>query len=126
MTNIKQLLGHIASEHLSIPTLEPRKSDSLDFHQVSVWAVEAALNAAFEAGRNSDYIDAILALRHQIAVIWSIEDVQEIRPDLTEEQAWDVLQETRRRHDATLGISWDTLEFHANSMFGDAPETDNE
>ena len=50
MTNSKQLIGQIASEYLSIPTLEPRKSDSLDFHQVSVWAVEAALNAAFEAG----------------------------------------------------------------------------
>lgn len=28
-----------------------RKSDSLDFHEVSVWGLEAALNAAFEAGQ---------------------------------------------------------------------------
>ncbi len=29
----------IASKHLNIPTLRTRKSDSLDFHDVSVWAV---------------------------------------------------------------------------------------
>src|SRR5262249_34547065 len=108
-------------------TLDTRGSDNLDFHTVAVWAVEAALNAAFEAGRNStpsDPIDieAILAKRDQVAVIWSIEDVQEIRPDLTLEQAWEVLQRTSSKHDANLGITWQTLENQARSLFGDAPE----
>jgi hypothetical protein len=53
MTQVKLLLGKIASEHLLLPTLECRRSDCLDFHTVSVWAVEAALNAAYEAGRKS-------------------------------------------------------------------------
>ncbi len=53
MTHIKPLLGRLAREHLLIPTLEPRNSDTLDFHTVSVWQVEAALNAAFDAGRRS-------------------------------------------------------------------------
>src|SRR5579875_487057 len=45
-----QLFAAIAKEHLLIPTLETRRSDSLDFHDVAVWQVEAALKAAFDAG----------------------------------------------------------------------------
>lgn len=48
------LLNTIAQEHLNIETLETRNSDRLDFHEVSVWGVEQALLAAFEAGKNSN------------------------------------------------------------------------
>ena len=48
-----QLLQTIATDHLFIETLETRNSDRLDFHDVSVWAVKAALQAAFEAGYQS-------------------------------------------------------------------------
>ena len=44
------LLTQIAQEHLFIDTLETRKSDSLDFHDVSVWGVKEALIAAYQAG----------------------------------------------------------------------------
>ena len=44
------LLTQIAQEHLLIDTLETRKSDSLDFHDVSVWGVKEALIAAYQAG----------------------------------------------------------------------------
>ena len=44
------LLTRIAQEHLFINTLETRKSDSLDFHDVSVWGVKEALIAAYQAG----------------------------------------------------------------------------
>ena len=53
----------------------------------------------------------------QIAIIWSIEDVHSVRPDLTDEQAFDVLQAVERRHDATIGVNWDTLSHHAESLF---------
>ncbi len=48
-----QLLQTIATDLLFIETLETRNSDRLDFHDVSVWAVKAALRAAFEAGQQS-------------------------------------------------------------------------
>ena len=48
-----QQLQQIALDHLFIATLETRSSDRLDFHDVSVWAIKAALQAAFEAGRNA-------------------------------------------------------------------------
>ncbi|WP_428548460.1 DUF6900 domain-containing protein [Profundibacter sp.] len=44
------LLASIAQKPLFIETLEERKSDSLDFHEVSVWGIQAALEAAYAAG----------------------------------------------------------------------------
>jgi len=44
------LLARIAQEHLFIETLQTRNSDRLDFHDVSVWAVQSALMAAYQAG----------------------------------------------------------------------------
>ena len=49
-TKIEKLLEQIAKEHLRIETLETRRSDSLDFHDCSVWGVKAALEAAYSAG----------------------------------------------------------------------------
>jgi len=63
------------------------------------------------------YVCDLLARHHHIAVIWSIEDVQSIRTDLTEEQAWEVLQQVRDIHDAEWGINWTTLEQTADDMF---------
>jgi site-specific DNA-adenine methylase len=41
----------IARQHLHIETLQARHADRLDFHEVAVWSIEAALKAAFEAGQ---------------------------------------------------------------------------
>lgn len=49
----ENLLQQIALDHLFIDTLETRKSDRLDFHEVSVWGVKSALMAAYEAGRQA-------------------------------------------------------------------------
>jgi hypothetical protein len=43
-------IREIAAKHLHIETLETRRSDSLDFHEVAVWSVKAALAAAYDAG----------------------------------------------------------------------------
>ena len=48
---IQDLFEKIALDHLFIQTLETQMSDRLDFHEVSVWGVKCALQAAFEAGR---------------------------------------------------------------------------
>jgi hypothetical protein len=47
---LDELLAAIAKETLHIDTLETRRSDSLDFHDVAVWSVKAALEAAYRAG----------------------------------------------------------------------------
>jgi len=50
MKPLDQHFADIAREHLNIETLKPRRSDALDFHDVAVWQVVAALKAAFDAG----------------------------------------------------------------------------
>ena len=50
MSKLEQLLTQIAQSKLGIETLETRKSDSLDFHDVAVWCLRDALEAAFSAG----------------------------------------------------------------------------
>lgn len=49
----EDIFTQIAQQHLNIETLMERKSDSLDFHEVAVWSVRDALDAAFEAGRKA-------------------------------------------------------------------------
>jgi hypothetical protein len=46
----QQTLEQIARQLLGMATLETRNSDSLDFRDLAVWSVEAALRAAYEAG----------------------------------------------------------------------------
>ena len=48
---IDELLAEIAKKHLNLETLETRNSDSLDFHDVAVWAIKDALQDAYEAGK---------------------------------------------------------------------------
>ncbi|MCZ8257035.1 MAG: hypothetical protein O9327_15405 [Polaromonas sp.] len=50
MSKLEQLLTQIAQSKLGIETLETRKSDRLDFHDVAVWCLRDALEAAFNAG----------------------------------------------------------------------------
>jgi hypothetical protein len=61
-------------------------------------------------------IHEILAEQGKIAVIWSIEDVKSVRPDLTEAQSWEVLQQVEKYHDCNYGITWDTLSIHASGL----------
>lgn len=51
--NTDQLFLDIAKEYFFIETLDERKSDSLDFHEVSVWGIKDALSAAYEAGKKA-------------------------------------------------------------------------
>ena len=46
-------LMEIAERHLFLETLETRNWDRLDFHDIAVWAIRSALEAAFEAGRRA-------------------------------------------------------------------------
>jgi len=67
-------------------------------------------------------IHEILESQKQIAVIWSIEDVREIRPDLNENQAWKVLKKCEESHDANEGITWITLEATASILYSEEIE----
>ena len=44
------LILDIATRHFFVETLDTRNSDRLDFHDVAVWAMRAALTEAYAAG----------------------------------------------------------------------------
>ena len=72
---------------------------------------------------SSDDIHSLLADRGWIAIFWSYEDVLSVRPDLSRDQAWDVLASCRKYHDAEIGINWEVLKVVADDLFPEAPAT---
>ena len=61
--------------------------------------------------------EALAKLGYYCASFWHIDDVLEVRPDLTEERCKEVLEQCERRFDAGIGITWDVLEYHAEDLF---------
>jgi hypothetical protein len=59
ITAPSSLLEEIALKHFFVQTLKTQNSDRLDFHDVSVWAIESALKAAFEAGVQAGVVAAL-------------------------------------------------------------------
>jgi hypothetical protein len=55
----------------------------------------------------------------QIAIIWSIQDVQENHPLLTDQQALEVLKTMKNHHDANVGINWETIDFWVSQLYPD-------
>jgi len=53
----------------------------------------------------------------QIAIVWSVEDVMQECDWLTKEQALEVLHALAHRHDATIGINWDTIYYTGVHMY---------
>lgn len=50
---------------------------------------------------------------------WSVDDVksEDIRPDLDDDEALNVLNCVIDKHDATIGVTWTTLAYFANGMY---------
>ena len=46
-------LEAIARKYLGVETLQTRCSDEADFHDLAVWLIDAALIAAYNAGREA-------------------------------------------------------------------------
>ena len=55
-SEVGRVLTEIAQRYLQIETLETRRADDLDFHDLAVWNVRAALVAAYEAGRRAQEV----------------------------------------------------------------------
>ena len=50
---VQPYAAKIAREILDLQTLETRRMDSLDFHELAVWEIREALEAAYNAGRQA-------------------------------------------------------------------------
>ena len=64
--------------------------------------------------------------RTRFTIRWEIADVQRFRPDLSDEQAMQVLLLAYRKLDSSVGLNWTVLEIHAASLFPGHPWVDSE
>jgi hypothetical protein len=130
LTALEAIIDYAENEAYSLEKLKdsPEAEAEAERAWKAVESAQAAIAQAKAAGIEpapDDFdIQALLAERRQIAVIWSIEDVKAVAPNLTDNQCWEVLRQAERRHDANIGINWTVLICHADRFLGEATETD--
>ena len=130
LASLKSLLPYAENEAYSLDKHKdsPEAQAEAERAWKAITAAQAVIAEADAAGippaPGDIDIHALLAEHRQIAHIWSIADVQQLRPDLDDDQAWEVLQHVDHHKDAGLGISWLTLEIAVEHLFGEAPDTD--
>lgn len=124
IADLRHLLGELVSAG-DLDAAIDGVTDQFDAERARLNVTIRATQTVLDGGTEID-LDELLAGQRKIAVTWCIEDVQDVRPDLTNEQAWEVLWQVKRKHDADIGVNWYTLEWNAEDLFGNAPETDPE
>jgi hypothetical protein len=67
--------------------------------------------------RAIDCLDKTFANR--MMIVWTDSDVLEVCPGLTDEEAREVLDYAERKHDASLGVTWETFKAIAEIDYGD-------
>ena len=56
-------------------------------------------------------------IKNSIFIEWCIDDVKDVREDLDDDQAMEVLEFVKDKHDANLGITWETLQYAADHLY---------
>ena len=71
-----------------------------------------ASKVAEATGKDADFIKGVLAdyWKDMIAITWGIEDVKDSHPEMTDQEARDVLADCLNNHNANIGITWSTIE----------------
>jgi hypothetical protein len=114
LRQLRDLPGNLESEDDP-----PFSTEQVNFLEKRLYEIRALLDGDATSQLYADidlYVHDLLAKNRQVAAIWCIEDVKSIRPDLTDDQAWEVLQQVGDIHDAEYGITWTTLETVADDM----------
>ena len=63
-------------------------------------------------------------LKRQVSFAWDIDDVNNVRPDLTPDQAMSVLERINKLYDPNVGVNYDTIRMTAIDLFGTARTTE--
>ena len=69
---------------------------------------------------------------NSIAIIWCTQDIHSAIDDMdldwtpTEEQSLEILSWIKNKHDASVGVSWETLYIYIQTFYDDIQESDNE
>ena len=122
IAEMRHILGELVTTAGDLDAAIHGVTDQFNAERNRLNATIQAARAVLDAGMEID-LDELLASHRKIALVWCIEDVQDVRPDLTNEQAWEVLRQVKHYHDADIGVNWYTLEWNAEDLFGDASES---
>ena len=66
-----------------------------------------------------------------IGIFWGIEDVKQVAKDdynteLSDEDAWDVLNKIEHHHDCNYGVTWDNIHLELEGYVGDRVFSEDE
>lgn len=50
-------------------------------------------------------------------IVWHVDDVLSVRPDLSNDQARQILYQLKNNHDASIGINWEVIDIYAATVF---------
>lgn len=100
----------------------------MDKHHLSDMAdaLVAEIPSRLSKGELRRRIMAVLAgyWCDKMAIVWTVNDVIENRSQLTEEEGMDILEKVLDDHDCTCGVTWDTINSAAITLFGDRGRED--
>lgn len=113
---LEQVLGYAMPDEAEHYAGLPAEERSGHIYE-SLLAVRHWLDRGQSDGLDMSAVCDLLAEEGYIAAIWSIEDVLTLRPDLTHEQCWQVLDKCQREQDAGIGINWHVIEDAADELF---------
>jgi len=82
----------------------------------------AAMNLRRGGSVELPQIFSLLAERRQIATYWGVDDVQQLRPDLSGDQAWEILQQVDLAHDRDHGLTRNTIRHVADELFPESSQ----
>jgi hypothetical protein len=83
------------------------------------WQVmEKHLRTQPVAANNTTSVTGTYDASQQIAILWSVNDVHSVRPDLDTEQCLAVLASVKHNHDAEQGVNWTVLGLIADQLYG--------
>jgi hypothetical protein len=105
---ISRRTGHVVA---SVPFWEQFKQA-----EATARLVVTAFNTLEQVGKDIRLEHSIEEFDH-LAIVWNTEDVVFVRPDLSHEQAWQVLLQCRRIHEDKLSFQRDLLEAVADELF---------
>jgi hypothetical protein len=111
-------------EEVSLETLQNHLSNAIDANSVYNLRIDTealelvALHDPLGTLSQVPQLESVLADFEQAASIWSIEDVLDICPSLTRDEAWHVLRSVTDRSDCNSGIQPFSFTDAIENLFG--------
>jgi len=74
----------------------------------------------------------VINKENSISIGWCIKDIRyamndrEDKVDISDEECMDILSMIERRHDANIGITWDTIDYYLDEFIQDKKEVEKE